>query len=208
MSDFNTQTDAEAVAIKAWIAGRIEAIHRVVSAHDVLQRFGVRLRYGSNREEQISCPFHGKDTKPSARVYPDSAKGPSGVYCYVCLEQWDAIRLWKKFTNFEGGFTSLLREIETAYHIEIPESPREYRGKHVEDTSEVDEIYDLMDTCDRRLRNGRIAFDRDSYYRVIVALDRIRHQFDHKQMGIAQAKSLLTVILEKIATRVRACPEG
>ena len=46
---------------------------------------------GGDREQQFSCDLHGDghDTKPSARVYPDSAS----FHCFACGRSRDAITL-------------------------------------------------------------------------------------------------------------------
>lgn len=199
--------EASRAAFKLWVATRIENIHARVSARDVLVRFGTQLKYGS-KEEQFSCPFHGQDTKPSARVYEETARGPSAVWCFVCQEYWDAIRLWRKFTEFTGGFTALLREIESEYNIPVPESPMQhYADYQGPDTYALDEVYHLMGICSRRLKSGRKAFDFESFSKVSILLDRLKLQVDEKRLGPAQAKPILEATLDKIGARIRACPE-
>jgi DNA primase len=194
-------------AYKTWIAGRIEAIHRRVSAHEVLRRNGVGLKYGG-RVEQFSCPFHGQDNKPSARVYGETERSPSHVWCFVCQKRWDAIGLWQKFTGFEGRFSSLLRDIEQTYGIEIPESPQQYQSEHkVQDTTAMDEVLKLLDICDSRMTKSRPAFEMTGYYKLSVALDRVRYQLDERRIKPVEAKAILHTILEKISAKVRACPE-
>lgn len=75
----------------------VERLLRAVTVYDVLRHFGVKLQQtGSIREEQFSCPFH-RDRKPSARVYPATAKRAASVWCFSCEEGWDTVGLWKKF---------------------------------------------------------------------------------------------------------------
>lgn len=212
--DFQQEAFREAVVederrqmYKTWIASRIETIHRAVTAHDVLRRNGVKLRYG-DRVEQISCPFHGRDNKPSARVYPESSKGPSGVWCFVCQERWDAIGLWRKFGDFTGKFTALLRDIEQAHGIVPPESPREHFAEYEQpEDYALDEVKHLLSICDRRLTLARKAFDLEGFMRVSVALDRLRHQVDHKTLPLPKANEVLHTILAKISERVQQCHE-
>ncbi len=127
MRDFSKEAKQDALTQrfrKAWIAQRVEAIKEHVSAHDVLRRGGVNLGKGDNEEEQFSCPFHGQDRRPSARVYPADANNPSHAWCFVCQERWDAITLWRKFNGGEDRhFTQILSEIERAYGLETPELP-------------------------------------------------------------------------------------
>ena len=118
------QEDGQRKLRHAWVQERIAAIHARVSTYDILRRFGVVLQHsGETRIEQFSCPFHGKDTKPSARVYPASATSPTHAWCYVCQERWDVITLWRKFNDPTVPFTRSLAEIERDYGLKTPEMP-------------------------------------------------------------------------------------
>lgn len=207
--DFKKEAIAEETAraaYKLWIKTRIETIRNQVTAHDVLRRHGIDLKYGG-RHEQISCPFHGKDTKPSARVYEETARSPSHVWCFVCQEHWDSISLWRKFNAFEGKFTALLRDIEQAYGILVPESPMEHYAQYEsEENYELDEVLDLIQICDRRLKKDRVAFDMAGFNKLSVALDRVNYQVQEKKLPLLKAKNVLLSILEKIGAKVRACP--
>lgn len=199
--------DAVRAAYKTWIQTRIETIHRQVTAHDVLRRNGVDLKYG-DRHEQISCPFHGVDTKPSARVYPESTRSPSHVWCFVCQEHWDAISLWKKFADHSGSFTGLLRDIEQAYGISVPESPMDHYAEHQEAQAdyELEAVLDLIDACNRRLKSVRPAFDMQSFNKLSVALDRVTYQVQERKLALPKAKGVLIKILERTESVLRAAP--
>lgn len=200
------QEDAAQNAIRQWIGARIAAIHMHVTAHDVLRRNGIDLRY-SDKEEQFSCPFHGKDTKPSARVYPETARSHSHVWCFVCQQSWDVLSLWRKFNDFTGKFTALLRDIEQTYGIALPESPFEQLADcEAPEDYALDEVKDLLSICDRRLKSARKAFDMQAFFKLSIALDRIRYQVEERTLATPKAKDVLGTILTKIGERVRQCP--
>jgi len=54
-------------------------INKYVKLGNILRETGV-IRTDMD-EEQFSCPFHGKDTKPSARYY----KSTDSCYCFTCF---------------------------------------------------------------------------------------------------------------------------
>ncbi len=192
-------------AYRRWMRARIQSIHDHVTAADVLRQNGVRLRYGGNRPEQISCPFHGKDNHPSARYHPENGPSKAGVWCFVCNERWDAIGLWKRFQNFEGSFGSLLRSIEIAYGIEPPEKPPE---TFEDDVAEDYELHQLVEVCERRLRQARRAFSLDGFLTVSTVLEKLYHRLDKGTLPIPAAKATLGRILEKIGQKERECPDG
>lgn len=195
-------------AAKAWMKERIETLHQRVSAHDVLARFNVKLRYSGQREEQISCPFHGKDTKPSARFYPETTNRPSGVWCFVCQKRWDCIKLWQQFTAHEGRFGSLLRDIELTFGITPPEAPTMVREKPVDE--EAEEIVRLFDAAENRLFHAVPTFKALDNLRGFLALgsviDQIRYQMEHNSISKPRAKEILRMVLDKIGEKERSCP--
>jgi hypothetical protein len=204
--DYKREAIAENEAQSAgfrWIQARVDAIRKNVSAHDVLRRNGIKLHYNIDREEQFACPFHGVDRHPSARVYPETVKGPSHVWCFVCRENWDSIALWKKFSGGEVKFTRTLTEIERTFGILPPERPptAEEMVDYVD--PEILAIDDMFDTCESRLRHSRKEMDMKSHLILGSILDRVRYQFENGALPSAKVKALLQQVLEKIGSKIR-----
>ncbi len=192
---------ADQEAVFRWMRARIETIHRTVTAHDVLRRNGVILRY-TDREEQFSCPFHGRDTKPSARVYADSARGPSHAWCFVCQERWDCIGLWKKFEGFEGPFGRLLRDIERSHGIVPAEGPPPEEAE-AEDDLALAELVKLSGICERRLRGARPLFDMKGYLVLGTVLDRLMTRVEERKTTPEKAKE--TIRLGRTRSDSKSC---
>jgi hypothetical protein len=129
------------------------------------------------------------------------------VWCFVCKERWDAITLWKKFSQFEGPFTRLLHEIERAFGIEVPETPP--RNDNFDDVDDVDDELDqLYDICERRLKGAKASFTMDGYLRVASVLDRLAHRLEAGKITNTDAKATLQQVLNKIGEKERGCPVG
>ncbi len=188
-----------------WLKTRVAAVHARISAEDILIENGVRLKYGGQRHEQISCPFHGTDTRPSARYHPAEDGGPAGVWCFVCNERWDAITLWKKFRAFEGSFGSLLRSIENAYGIEVPEAPPEV---FAEEMKEDTELQQLFQACERRLKGAKRAFQLEPFLVLSVLLEKVYFRVEKGTIKREETVTLLRRILDKIGEKERLCPDG
>ena len=89
-----------------------ERIREEIPILDVLVDYGYAVHPdGGDREQQFSCDLHGdgSDTKPSARVYPDSASW----FCFACGRTRDAIAtvrekegvsFWKAVRGLESRF--------------------------------------------------------------------------------------------------------
>jgi len=202
------QEDVQRKLRHAWIQQRIEAIHARVSAYDILRQNGIKLQHaGESRIEQFSCPFHGKDTKPSARIYPASATGPSHAWCFVCQERWDVITLWRKFNDPTVPFTQSLAEIERAYGLHAPEMPGLGDLRESIREQETEALLDLLEVAERRLRGAKADFDMKGYLTVGSVLDRLYARITRGDIPAANARATLRKVLDKIGEKCRAASQ-
>lgn len=197
------ESDSRASSFR-WVQARVEAIRKVVTAHDILRRNGISLHHTGDREEQFPCPFHGVDRHPSARVYPETSKGPSHVWCFVCHENWDSIALWKKFSGADNNvrFTRVLAEMEQAYGISPPErppTPSEMEDYVDPETVQIEMTFDVVE---RRLKDMKASFDLKSHLSLGSILDRVRYQFENATLSPAKTREVLQQMLDKIAVKV------
>ncbi len=200
MFEFDSEKeDHKSTALKTWIRTRVEAIHQRLDAETVLRNNGVRLRYSGAQPEQISCPFHGTDRKPSARYHPASGKGPSGVWCFVCNERWDAITLWGKFAQHEGTFTSLLRRIEKELGLETPEPPLVANEPLPPD----DRLLVQLQSVEARLTASKRSFNLDTYLKVGSVLDHLWYDLERGALTFEKAQPVIRAVLEKIRVQCR-----
>jgi hypothetical protein len=217
--DYRKEAQAESLAQKArksWYQDRVQIIHSRVSAFDVLRDGGVPLKQSSdNQPEQFSCPFHGRDENPSARVYPEDANGPSHAWCFVCQERWDSITLWRKFHQMEEQpFPQVLSAMERSYGLETPALPAEAALN--EGVSRSDSMWEafkaLYEVCEIRLCSAHMTFkhldDRDGYLRLGIVLDKLRHKATQRSIRPDEAQKVLRKVLDKIGEKERKCPVG
>ena len=91
-----------------------DRIREEVPILNVLVDYGYGVHpEGGDREQQFSCDLHGdgSDSKPSARVYPDSAS----FYCFACGRTRDAITLVREKEGL--GFWQAVRTLEKRYGL-------------------------------------------------------------------------------------------
>ncbi len=196
---------AQGEALREWIRLRVANIHSAVTAHDVLRRFGVELEHvGSDRESQISCPFHGQDRKQSARVYPADDKGRTGVWCYVCREQWTAIDLWKRWNQFpeDTPFTRVLRSIEKAYGLPLPPMPDGVNPVSSEDSESKARRERVLQLCENRLSTHKTLFKPRDYLTLCSLMDRLWHAHESGK----EVEPMARQVLDKIGGKVRCAP--
>jgi len=190
-----------------WTKERLSTLREAVTAHDVLRYFGVSLKHdGSSQEEQISCPFHGKDNRPSARVYPPTGPSPSGLYCWTCQKRWDIVGIWKMFHGDDKmKFTVALRGLESAFGIIAPDVPEFYDEDEKEDTSQrFEEVQRLLQVCENRLLESRSSFDMHGYLTVGKLLDALYYAMDQDVMPLDGVEVRARLVLDKIGEKIRS----
>lgn len=219
--DYERQAAAEDAVHQAWLdwlKQRVDNIHNHVTAHSILQRFGVELVASDDDEEQFRCPFHGLDRKPSARVYPSSPLGPSHAWCFVCRERWDAIALWRKFGDSSAKFSQSVREIEDAYGLTRPPRPNGSQlpvplDPSIEAAKLAKGEFDrLLLAVDRRLKSTRSVFraldDLQGFLALGQVADKLAGAVERGKADPAKSMPTLRRLLDKIAEKVRSVPEG
>jgi len=194
-------------AIKAWFAMRREAIHEMITAHDVLRLHGVSFRHSTDREEQFSCPFHGQDNKPSARVYTAKADSRSHVWCFVCQQPWDAISLWKKFSGEEKKHNQILIEMERHLGIKTPEVPEGVHAVAQVDDTDKTSYAIFLDLCEHRLKEARENYlaqdDMNGFLIAGSILDKLISRVSDGRLQYVKAIELLKQLIDKIGDRIR-----
>lgn len=198
-------------AQKQWFRERIDAIHTRVTAYDVLRMHSVDLSQASeDREEQFSCPFHGEDKKPSARVYPARDNNPSHAWCFVCQEPgWDVIGLWRKFNNLSFG--QALNRLEREFNLPTLEAPR-----GISEPSKVDENLAAFKRtylhCESRLLSCKSVYrkqeDMRGYLNAGSILDRTKFKVDNNLWTPERGVSVLLALFERIRIKTKTCLDG
>jgi len=202
--DFYSEAEQEvrqSEAYRQWVKDRVAKLRDKVDPGDVLSRYGSPLKYNGHKPEQFSCPFHGKDNKPSTRYYPATDGKPAGVWCFVCQERWDSITLFKKFEQFEGPFTRLLTQMERTFGLSTPEMPR--GAVAVYEDPVVKEAEQLLSVCESRLRSAKPHYNMDGYLKVGSVLDRIRWRLSNEKSKTSEYIPVLRQVLEKIGAKER-----
>ena len=190
-----------------WVRSRAETLVSSVTAQDVLRHFGTALNRGDDQQEQISCPFHGEDKSPSARVYPGDGTSRSGLYCWVCQKRWDIFGIYKMFHGDDQmKFGEVVRGLERAFGI-VPPEMTESDDWESEDRGPSErelEVLELLETCERRLKQGKSKFTLTGFMTVGKLLDRLHFAMRSKNVEISQVEDKAKLILEKIGQKIRA----
>ena len=99
----------------------MERINEEVSIYDLFDLANPPVRYVTQAKScQVSCPFHGEDKKPSARVYPDT----NSLRCFFCSKSWNPATFWAQANQWytESGKLDIGRSLEdlaTRYDISV-----------------------------------------------------------------------------------------
>jgi uncharacterized protein YkvS len=100
----------------------------------VMMDYKVDFMYNPSKQDeaQFRCPFHGQDTKPSARYY----RATQSCWCWVCGKRWDVIGFIMERETMT--FVGAVNYIANRYKVDtssIPDTP-EFKNPKVQKISE------------------------------------------------------------------------
>lgn len=144
-----------------------DLVSKSITLGDILK---VEGRVSLNlEEEQLKCPFHGRDSKPSARYY----RNTDSMYCWYCKERWDIYKYIGQRDNL--NFKESLNYILKKYQVDISSlpdvlDPENLKNKRVQRKSVT---YDRKKLFFERARLGIVSLkdkiEVDKYKRLVYA---------------------------------------
>lgn len=151
---------------------------------------------GGDREQQFSCDLHGDgmDTKPSARVYPDSAS----FHCFACGRSRDAITLVREKEGID--FWPAVKALEGRYGLpSLPwtASLEEPKDKTLRKVSEA--LAGTQQTAEEVLRRVE---------RLVDSLCRERACTPDQCAALWEAHDRVSLLLEKEAAPEKTAKEA
>ena len=147
-------------------------------------------------EQQISCPFHGSDSKPSARFYPES----NSMYCFTCKKSWDVVSyvMEEKASSFRSALDLLVSRFNLPID-HLPDANQGYKSesnryKRERDTnSKVDRKKLLMLKIEDRILKLREYSDPDTFGKVLFVMSHMRKTEDHESFTKMAGKVIETI---------------
>jgi len=135
-----------------------------VDLTEVMINYGVQFMFNPKaaQEVQFRCPFHGKDNKPSARLY----KATRSCWCWVCHKKWDVINFIKDKEGLK--YYQTLLYIINRYNLdtsEIPDEPRLDMGTVKEPNDESINMISL----ENRIKELRKKLPLEKYSGLVTA---------------------------------------
>ncbi len=120
-----------------------ELIIEKVSLADLMVSYNVEFQYDPRlaAEVQFKCPFHGRDTKPSARLYNQT----KSCFCWVCRKSWDVVSFVQEKENLY--FKQALLYLINRYKVDTSSIP---------DVPQIDFKTNEVKTEDKRVMFKRI----------------------------------------------------
>jgi len=135
-----------------------DLILEVVDLTDVMVSYGVEFVYNPHAatEIQFKCPFHGKDNKPSARLYKET----KSLWCWKCHKRWDVIDFIKDKESL--SYVGAVLHIIGTYHVDtssIPDTPRSLAPEKPVEVSDLNIEFMRLQNMIRDLR-GKVPFEK------------------------------------------------
>lgn len=147
---------------------RVERIRERIDISQVLIDYGYYVHMGA--EHQFSCDLHGdgRDGKPSARVYPESASW----YCFACDRSRDAIETVREKEGI--GFMEAIKYLERRYNL--PPLPwDDEKDARVPETNPFEETFQRARTYEEERSDAEsflndLTYDRDMPLDLLLGL--------------------------------------
>lgn len=183
---------------------RADRIREEIPILRVLYDYGYGVRpEGENREQQFCCDLHGdgRDTKPSARIYPES----NSFYCFACGSTRDSIALVRTKENL--SFWDAIRTLEQRYglpplDIDATLTAQNYREQRaaLPDLNAGKEYPQMRERLARRLElvTQEKSLPMEQVLTFWEALDQVVHKVSQSTWTEKQGHEIMTKLLEKI----------
>ena len=187
--------------IKQWIQRRVEAVHEVYTAFEVLSEAGVEL-VDKHTDFQIPCPLpgHGPDNRPSARYYGSGQK--PHFHCFKCKATCDGINLYARLRGLR--FMDALQDLERRFHIKIlkrPEGqeiiePTDRESKYVSD--QWKDVPRMLNLLERKLSRIKPKSSLSDYMKFCRVLDAVQWDFDKINKSTPAMSDVLKKLVDKM----------
>ena len=90
-----------------------EEILETISMQDILDKYGIR-----NNGKMFSCPFHGEDRHPSAKIFE------TNFHCFTCLKHLDVIGFVEEYFNL--SFKDAMKKINYDFNMGLDSNYVDY----------------------------------------------------------------------------------
>jgi len=129
----------------------------------VMVDYGVDFVYDPDGvdEVQFRCPFHGKDNKPSARLYNYT----QSCYCWYCKKRWDVVSFVMDSENIP--FKEAVNFIISKYKIDTSSASDEPEIKKA--APKISEQNMEMERLEKKIKNLRNKVDLNKYKALVTA---------------------------------------
>lgn len=185
---------------------RKQNILNQLTMRQVIDHYGIEAN-DSGEEAQISCPFHGKDSKKSGHIYEDTQL----FHCFTCKKTVDVIGFivamenieWKNSLWFiEKKFnidTSKLKDIKITEPFEPIKKPKPITTKQ---EAIIPEDFDrIHKQLEKKVVGNRSKFELASYCKTLYVLDMCAYE---KNNQINDPYKMLRTLKTKINEKLRS----
>ena len=174
---------------------RIDNLKSRVPMMEVLSVLNV-LPASADGDFQMKCPFHGKDTKPSARVYRNEL-----FKCFACGVAYDIVSFYAHYKKV--GMRDACYLLEKHFHVKWDGSDDDFKPVKADRPSasplsrEVS-LSDLVRITEKQLIERKRDLGLEKYAKSFYVLDRAEEKEDLEMIKTLRSKLSLTDVFKRI----------
>ncbi len=165
---------------------RILNIKGKVNMTELLSKLDLLPYSGAEEEFQMRCPFHGQDSKPSARVYRNEL-----FKCFACGVAYDVIGFYSEYKSVGTKDACYLLEKEFGiswdYSREEPESNPKVKTVQNPSSRQIN-LSDLVRITEKQIIERKRDMELQKYAKALYVLDRAEESNDLSMINSLREK--------------------
>lgn len=149
---------------------RIQNIKGKLNMTQLLSHLDLLPYSGASEEFQMRCPFHGKDSKPSARIYRDEL-----FKCFACGAAYDIISFYSEYkkVGLKDACYLLEKQFQIHWDYSNDETEPSVRQRPVRTpTNREIPITDLIRITEKQIIERKRELGLEKYAKALYVLDR------------------------------------
>lgn len=186
------------MAVSPRLRKQIWRANKMVSMAELMQRFGYQVT-SADSEQQFACDLHGRDTKPSARLYPRT----NSSFCWACHKSRRPVDLVQERNGL--SLEQSVAFLEEMFHLPslplIEDEPEEDIVPSSETTFE-DEFHRTDRLLATVTQERSVPMDRALW--AWECLDKLMFRKEQDEVNETAARAVLCTLREKVLAEIQS----
>lgn len=174
------------------VRARIDNIKNNIHMSDVLSVLNL-LPSSAEGDFQMRCPFHGKDSKPSARIYRNEL-----FKCFACGASYDVIGFYSEYKKLNFRDSCYLLEKQFGLKWDGEEIPSQNKPAEVKPSVRNISFSELVRITEKQLIEKKRDLGLERYSKSLYVLDKAEESENIDMVRTLRSKIGLSDVEKRI----------